>query len=266
MTNYNRIAKRKLVVRAPLFFLYKIYSALEYFPSGMISNQDLRDMPIYCIHLRRSKKRRKMLEKQVVKAGFLNFQFIEAIDGSLLDISKLVADGDYDDDLAIKYHNRSLSPAEIAISLSHGKVYDRIVKENHKIALIIEDDTIFLTKHINEIDISSFPSDWDVVFLYSTLNARPPKGQIKGKLHSIESWIGAAGAYLVSAEGASKLSKVYKPVIHASDGLLGRCMDYPEGCDHTFKQQGARTKINAYLIYPDCVLNGSVCGFYGSTH
>ncbi len=264
MSNASEFLRKcRRAIKNPSVLRNIVYGKITYFPTGIVTHPDMRDVPIYCISLQRATKRRSFLEKQVKKAGFTNFHFVEAVDGSLLDMNQLKNDGSYNDALAREYHNRSLTLAEIAVALSHGRIYEKVLLEKHTMAMVLEDDALFVSKRINRINISDLPPDWDVVFLSSFLFDFPPKGHLKGCLYNTESWKGSAAAYLVSLKGASKLAEVYKPVIHASDGLLGRSMDYPS--EHSFKQQGARTKIDAYLVYPDCILNGSVCGFYGTT-
>ena len=258
------LRKLKTVIRNPIVLLYYTYGKVGYFPIDVITNSNLLNIHIYCINLQHSLRRRKFMEKQVKKAGFTNFQFVEGLDGSLLEMSQLIEDGLYDDESARKYHNRPLRLGEIALSLSHGRVYEKIVEKRHRIALILEDDALFMVKRLNTVKISHFPSDWDLVFLSSFLSVVPPKGHITGNLYTTESWEGSAAAYLISLNGASKLAEIYKPVIHAADGLVGRNMDCPVGEKHHFKQQGARKKLNTYLIYPDCILNGSSVGFWGS--
>jgi len=261
---FNILRKFKTVIRNPIVLLYYIYGKIGYFPIGVITNSNLLNIHIYCINLQNAVKRRNFMEKQVKKAGFTNFEFIEGLDGSLLDMSQLIEDGLYDDESARKYHNRPLRLGEIALSLSHGRVYEKILKEKLNIALILEDDALFVVKRLNTVNISHFPPDWDLVFLSSFLYVVPPKGHITEDLYTTESWKGSTAAYFISFNGASKLAEIYKPVFHAADGLVGRNMNYPVGQKHHFKQQGAREKLNTYLIYPDCILNGSSSGFWGS--
>ena len=129
MTTFNVIEKLKTVVRNPHSLLYFMYGKLGYFPTGLVTNRFMIDLPIYCISLKQSSKRRGFMKKQVKKAGFTNFHFIEGIDSSSLDIAKLIKNGLYDNNLSKKYHNRSLRSGEIACSLSHGKIYEKIVQE-----------------------------------------------------------------------------------------------------------------------------------------
>lgn len=257
--------KLKSVFYSPSTLVYFIFGQLGYFPIGRIVNESISNLTVYCISLKKSPQRRRFIKNQVIKAGFRNFSFVDGVDGDLLDVDKLVSDGIYDDSMSKKYHDRSLRPGEIACSLSHGLVYDTIIEKKHSISLILEDDALFISWRLNKIDFDIFPDDWDVVFLSSFFNSVPPKGRIRNNLFSTESWAGSSAAYLLSLKGASKLSKNYKPVFHAADGFLGRCIYFPFGQDHEFKQKGAKTKINAYLIYPEPILNGTSVGFWNST-
>jgi len=263
MRTLNIVNKLKSVSRNPSLLLFYICGKFKYFPTGLIANRFMVDLPIYCINLNNSTTRRSFMKKQVDKAGFNNFQFSEGIDGASLDLYQSIEDGSYNDELAKKYHQRSLHSNEIALSLSHGLIYKKIVRKSQQIALILEDDALFVTKRINNINTTIFPPDWDLIFLSSFLSSTPPKGHIIRNLYTTESWEGSSAAYLISLKGASKLEKVYKPVIHAADGFIGRNMNYRQ--KHHFKQQGARAKINTYLIFPDSILNGSSVGFWRPT-
>jgi hypothetical protein len=66
----------------------------------------------------------------------------------------------------------------------------------------------------------------------------------------------------VSRAGAAKLAGVARPVIHAADGLIGRCMEWNGPEPHAFKQWGGRTILHAYQTIPDFVMNGSDAYYY----
>ena len=261
-TLINRI---KTILNDPIIGLYHVYFKLGIMPTKKIKNKALASIPVYCINLPSAKERRAFMLEQVDRTEFSNFQFIEGINGAELDVEGLTRDGLYDDATARKYHGRPLRLGEIALSLSHGKIYDQVVANNQKMALILEDDAIFVTNRINSIDVASLPANWDIIFLSSALSHYPPNGKIKGNLYNTESWRASAAAYLVSLSGAAKLASTYKPTCHAADGFIGRNIDYPDNKAHDFKQVGARCKLNASLVYPDCMLNGSCLGFSAST-
>jgi glycosyl transferase, family 25 len=263
MTYINK--KIRNLLDNPAYVKNYILGCFKYFPVKPIHNSEMKDIPIYCISLRNACDRRRFMERQVTKAGFRNFIFFDAIDANNLDVDKLISNGVYNDDLAKKYHNRSLNKGEIACSLSHGGVYELILKNNNSMSLILEDDTLFVSDLINAIDVSIFPEDWDIVFLSSFYTKSPPLGHVEGNLYSTESWEGSCAGYIVSKKGAIKLANAYLPVIHAADGFVGRSMECIDGDSHSFKQKGASVKINSYLIYPDPIINGSSSGFWNTS-
>jgi len=74
-----------------------------------------------------------------------------------------------------------------------------------------------------------------------------PRRLVSGSLYHGDAYTGSAASYLVSRKGAQRLAEVYKPVIHSSDGYTGR------------------NDLSRFMYYPDCVLNGSVCHYFGNT-
>jgi len=249
--------KLKTALRNPSAIRNYIYGRLNYFPVGRVTNPDLIDLPIYCISLARATRRRRLMERQVQKAGLRNFQFVDAIDGTSWTVERFAAQGDYDEEGAFRYHGQGLGVPEIATSLSHGRVYEAIVAAQDPLALVLEDDALFVSRALNRITFSDIPSDFDIVFLSSSLDAKPPRGHIRGQVYSTESWYSSAGAYLLTLDAARRLAEVYRPVKHNADGLLGRCLEALPGGDHPFRQKGGGTTLVSYLFYPDPILNGS---------
>lgn len=246
----------------PSYLKNYIYGMLKYFPVKKIHNKEMKSINIYCISLKNAKNRRDFMTKQVKKAGFENFEYYDAVDANKIDKNNLISRGIYDDFLSNKYHNRSLTNGEIACSLSHGRVYEIIVKKNIKMALILEDDALFVSDYINSIDLSILPNGWDIVFLSSFYLVKPPLGHIIKNLYTTESWNGSCAGYIVSENGAKKLADSYLPVIHAADGFVGRCMECDNKNEKSFKQKGVSTQIKTYLFYPDPIINGSTAGFW----
>jgi glycosyl transferase family 25 len=222
-------------------------------------------MPYFCISLVSSTRRRQLAQRQATEMGLERFEFFDAVVGRDLDASTLVKQGIYDDEAARRYHGRPLSVTEIAISLSHAKVYDEILKRNLPAAVILEDDVLFRPRHLNLLDASTIPPDFDIFFLHAHLDQEPPRGRISQNVFRDHSYLASSVAYLVSRRGAEKLARGSKPVVHASDGLLGRAMPWNGDLPHSFRQQGVSFQLNCYIMYPAGALNGSTCHFVGST-
>jgi glycosyl transferase family 25 len=212
----------------------------------------------------RAQKKRDLIARQVREMGLTNFQFVDAVDAKSLALDELRRDGRYDEATSRIYHSKGLTLNEIACSLSHGAAYTQIANAGHLLALVIEDDALFVTAELKKLKLSEVPSDFDVLLLNSFRYEDPPKGRLAENLYDASSYSGSAAAYVLSAAGARKLANAFLPVIHAADGLLGRCMELTPGDSHLFKQVGARTELRSYLVYPDCVLNGSTSHYHVS--
>jgi GR25 family glycosyltransferase involved in LPS biosynthesis len=241
-----------------------VYGYFNHWPVTRLSSAEVRELPFFCISLPRARKRRELMQRQADGLGLSNFRIVDAVDASTLDAGALVSDGVYDDEETRRLHGSPLTLGQIACSLSHGLLYERIAAEGLEQAVILEDDALFVAQNLDALRPSELPHDYDVVLLNSFLMHEPPRGHIQGNLYSDESYRGSTAGYLVSGRGAKKLAEAYKPIIHDADGLIGRLMPAPAGRDHPFKQKGARMVTTCYIAYPHCVLNGST-SFFSST-
>lgn len=259
------IRKLRKAAAEPSLLRYRVLGALSIFPVRKVDTPFFADLPIYCISLASATQRRELMSRQASAAGWEGFRFVEAVEASELELDSLVASGDYDPAGAREHHGVDLTPAQIACSLSHARVYEMIVKSGDKRALILEDDALLESRRLRQLEDAALPSDWDVIFLSSFLSETPPRGHVDGRVYGDESWTGSSAAYLVTADAARRLAAASRPVQHAADGLLGRNMNVPSGTDHPFKQKGARTTLRCYLIWPEPVVNGSDVHFYATT-
>ena len=148
---------------------------------------------------------------------------------------------------ANRWHQRSLTVSEIACSLSHGRAYDVIVSRGQEVAMVVEDDSLFVPSRLDRVDLSALPPGLDIAFLNSFIEAGRPRRLISGSLFHGDAYTGSSAAYLVSRKGAQRLAEGYKPVIHAADGYVGR------------------NDLLRLMYHPDCVLNGSVCHYFNNT-
>ena len=256
--------KLKTVITNPAKLRNYIYGKINYWPVHRIDHPQLVDLPTYCISLPAAQRRRKLMAHQARKAGLTGFRFVEAVDGRDYGIRYFTERGDYDPVEAKRYHESGLTVGEIATTLSHGEAYEAIVLAGHARALILEDDALFVSRRLARVDFNDVPDDCDVLFLNSFLQHEPPHGHVAGSVYETRSWYGSSAAYILTQDAARKLAGIYRPVIHACDGLLGRNLTAFDGDDHAFRQRGARTSLNSYLIHPVPILNGSTVHFTGT--
>ena len=95
-------------------------------------------MRFFVINLERVATRRNYIEQHVKDLNLTNVEFINAVDGKT--ISDKEFDALHDRKWANKCVKRPLVRTEIACTLSHLKCYERIVDENLKGAIVLEDD------------------------------------------------------------------------------------------------------------------------------
>lgn len=252
-------------LRHPDLVRNRLFGSLNYWPVSRLRNQWMREIPYFCINMASDVRRRRLAQRQANKMGLEDFRFVDAIVGADLDIQQLVENGTYDDEAAQEYHERSLTPGEIALSLSHAGIYQTMVEEGLDEAIILEDDVLFLTRNLDALVLSDLPEDYDVLLLHAHIDEVPPRGLIRGKVYKDVSYLASTVAYMVSRQGAAKLAKGARPVRHASDGLLGRAMKRDPDAPHDFRQQGVDFEISSYILYPHGALNGSTCHFIGSS-
>jgi len=90
------------------------------------------------------------MRRQAEGLGLRHFEFVDAVDASSIDRQELIRQG-LDDEGSRRHHGRTLTLNEVACSLSHRLVYERIVAEGHSHALVVEDDALFLSRRVAAI-------------------------------------------------------------------------------------------------------------------
>lgn len=97
-------------------------------------------MKTYIINLASSTDRKKRMDDIIKGFPFLEHEFIEAVDGRKMDEQEL--DRRFDRKKFRKLYTRDIRPGEIGCTLSHQKCYRKIVEDNEKCVLILEDDIV----------------------------------------------------------------------------------------------------------------------------
>ena len=180
-------------------------------------------MKIFIIHLNRYPERKLEMIKQMKKIKFY-YSFFNAIDG--LKLTKNELREKYSKKDSFFHCNRELTLGEIGNALTHIEIYNKIIKENIKYCLIMEDD-IGIRKNFDEIlkRVSKFPKDWEIINFSTdikgiTFNNPLYKNYYLTKFKP-NSRINRASCYLINIKAAKKLLKFAFPIRFPSDGLLG---------------------------------------------
>jgi GR25 family glycosyltransferase involved in LPS biosynthesis len=179
------------------------------------------DLPVWVLNLKQDTRRLQFMRRQLRRLN-LPFTVIPAVDGSFLTPEEL---GLYSKDRAVQYSKRELSPGEIATSLSHARMWERMLSEKRKEVLIFEDDVLIAGALIEILrNRNRFPKDWEFIN-FSTDAAQEPFGPFLTDVYRAsrhKEWADRASAYLIKPEGARKLLAHAYPIGHTADGLTWR--------------------------------------------
>ncbi|MGB7537541.1 MAG: glycosyltransferase family 25 protein [Anaerolineales bacterium] len=179
------------------------------------------DLPIWVLNLKQDTHRLQFMRRQL-RGLKLPFTVIEAVDGSLLTPAEL---GLYSKDRAAQYSKRELSPGEIATSLSHAGMWERLLREKLKEVLIFEDDVLIAGALVDILrSRNRFPKDWEFIN-FSTDAPQEPFGPFITDIYRAsrhKEWADRASAYLINPAGARKLLARVYPIGHTADGLTWR--------------------------------------------
>ncbi len=109
---------------------------------------------VFCINLKRREDRRAQAEAEFKKHG-IEVEFIEAIDGKLLDLPKMVSSD-----------SLTMSPGDIGCTLSHLNVVKLAKERGYKKYFVTEDDIEFADDFNEKFEeyFKQLPSDWDIVY------------------------------------------------------------------------------------------------------
>lgn len=176
-------------------------------------------MDAYVINMQCSIDRRKHMEKILSRIENINYEFVEAVDGSLLtaeEVSEL-----FDVKKFEHHYNRSVCAGEIGCTLSHQKCYQKMLDENLESILILEDDIEpyhdfekIIEKLINWINVPQAR----IILLTSLFYYLPQKKIKLDNEHQLINvyYANRSSAYLVNRAAAKKLL-CKKPFFVADD-------------------------------------------------
>ena len=189
-------------------------------------------MKIFVISLKRSKDRRKSINRQFSKLG-IDFEYIDAVDGRELNdasVRECVNDGFYEDFKKMPW----LTEGVVAAALSHRIAYKKIYEQKLPYALILEDDVIFsgeflsvlknIEGHLDEDRVITFFFQSSVKhnLLQFNKDGKIPIDKQHSLYHptSLENF-GSAAAYIISQKVAHKMYHYQDPIRSCPDWWVG---------------------------------------------
>lgn len=126
---------------------------------------------IYVVTLTRATNRQQKI-KEILKD--VDYDFFYGVDKLNLDIETVKKENIYNEQEAIKLHKNSkpMFLGQVACSLSHRKLYEKILSEGYEKVLIFEDDFIVDENAVSTIATAfkQIPTSWDLWYLGYYLN------------------------------------------------------------------------------------------------
>ena len=103
----------------------------------------------YIINLKESTDRKEYMEEVMAPFGWLDIEYIEAVNGKQMSDSELRES--FDQDKAKRHYGRELRPGEIGCTLSHKKCAQMLLDSDHHCALFLEDDLLWQTEKLEKV-------------------------------------------------------------------------------------------------------------------
>jgi glycosyl transferase family 25 len=192
-------------------------------PGAQGRNDRVADIPVFVINLERNRQRREFALQRLAGLG-LKAEIFPAVDGKTLNLGELEKDGIYNDGVAHEKFSRSLSMGEIGCSLSHLRLYKKMLDENIGLALVLEDDAMLVDGAREQLAalIERLPGDCDLLQLIYECRDHSPVAPGIVRFHSKSCMPVASAGYLIRASGARKLLGEGYPVRYPADSFIGR--------------------------------------------
>ena len=118
----------------------------------------MKTIKTYIVNLATSTARKKYMQELLGEYGFLEQEFVEAVDGRVFSHEERAKV--FDSKTCYKRYGHNVKGGEVGCTLSHFKCYNKLAQSNEKFVLIFEDD-ITIIRNLNTLD-------WNLVeeFMY----------------------------------------------------------------------------------------------------
>jgi GR25 family glycosyltransferase involved in LPS biosynthesis len=141
----------------------------------------------------------------------LPLTIIEAVDGKTLNMQELLNNNfvnNYTLDIIKKprqYHYELTHEGSIGCYLSHYNIWKTLIKDKNENYLIFEDDSVFTTITVNEINyrLSLLPKDWDIYLLINPEYCYEKKA-LSNSLFVVKRFF-LTSAYIINTKGIKKI-------------------------------------------------------------
>jgi glycosyl transferase family 25 len=168
-------------------------------------------MKIFIVNLKDSSDRRLKLESELNKLG-LQHEFIEAVDGRKFTEAEI--------EPVTQKINYAFLPGEIGCALSHQQIYRKMIKDNIKCALILEDDVRLnydIVDILDNIDLSNNKPEVVLLSRVNKFHKNPIKNITKNySLHKTQHAT-TTHSYIINLHAANSLLDNLYPIWMVAD-------------------------------------------------
>ena len=196
---------------------------------------------IYIIHYPKLIERKQYLINYFKEHNITNYEFYEENTRDSITTEKM--------DKYLKRGSRMRIP-HICITISHIEIYQKIIENNYKKCLILEDDAIFCDKFVEQFNLymKSIPDDFELGFINSGCNLHA--NTIQNKIWYKEFRTRTCCGYIITNTTCNKLLKTIIP--------------FRDAIDHELNRQILINNIQTYWCEPVLINDGSGKEYNGS--
>lgn len=172
---------------------------------------------VYIINLDKDKDRRSYVEKELKRVGIINYNFISAVDGSMLPQKDLEH---------YSSNNRfwpKMSPGQVGVSMSHINIYKSFLATKYDYALVLEDDVVFNKffnlSLIDKILLKKFKKKHIILLSEIATFFKKSKFKINNEFNLVKVIkAGCSHSYLIDKYAAKQMVRKNDPVkVYADD-------------------------------------------------
>ncbi len=183
----------------------------------------IEEFKIYIVNLKKDKNRRENIIREVEKQNLTNYEIIDAVDGNKLNQNELDV-ATFRNKKHVNPWNSKMSPTQIGCALSHIKVYENFIKTEFEVALILEDDAIFVrdfNNNLKQFILKNFKFRKQIVLL-SELKEFHNKALESTDNYEIVNVSNAffTHAYMINKEAAKSIISFNYPVKTIADNFV----------------------------------------------
>lgn len=183
----------------------------------------IEEFKIYIVNLKKDEKRRENIIREVKKQNLANYEIVDAVDGNELNQNEL-NNATFKNKRHFNPWNSKMSPSQIGCALSHIKIYEKFIKTEFEVALILEDDAIFVrdfNNNLKQLILKNFKFRKQIVLL-SELKEFHSKALDSADNYEIVNVSNAffTHAYMINKEAARSIISFNYPVKTIADNFV----------------------------------------------